>query len=295
MTEKRTRELKAIAKEIRTLTIDEIGFLGVGHIGGAMSVVELLTLLYNEHMKVDPANPRMADRDWLVLSKGHAGPTLYATLALKGFFPKEWLHTLNTGGTRLPSHCDRNLTPGIDMTTGSLGQGFSAAMGIALGLRLGKVKSTVYTVIGDGESDEGQVWEAAMFAGNSGLANLIAFTDFNKQQLDGFTKDIQNLEALDDKWKAFGWFVQRVDGHDFDAMDKAIRAAKKQTSKPSMIILDTIKGKGCNFAEGLVSNHNMTFTMEQANGAIAALGADKPKTKAKVEVKGSAKEGKNGK
>jgi transketolase len=291
MTEKRKRELETIAKEIRTLTIDEIGFLGVGHIGGAMSVVELLTLLYNEHMKVDPANPRMADRDWLVLSKGHAGPTLYATLALKGFFPKEWLHTLNVGGTKLPSHCDRNLTPGVDMTTGSLGQGFSAAMGVALGLRMGKVKSTVYTVIGDGESDEGQVWEAAMFAGNSGLANLIAFTDFNKQQLDGFTKDIQNLEGLDDKWKAFGWFVQRVDGHDFDAMDKAIRAAKKQTTKPSMIILDTIKGKGCDFAEGLVSNHNMTFSMDQAKAAIAALDAVKPKAKAK----GTNKEQKNGK
>ena len=273
MTEKRTRELQALAKDIRKLTIDEIGFLGVGHIGGAMSVVELLTLLYHEHMNVDPKAPRKADRDWLVLSKGHAGPTLYATLALKGFFPVEWLHTLNQGGTKLPSHCDRNLTPGIDMTTGSLGQGFSAAVGVALGLRMDGSKSTVYTVIGDGESDEGQVWEAAMFAGNSGLSGLVAFTDYNKQQLDGFTKDIQNLDGLEDKWKAFGWFVQRVDGHDFPAMDGAVRAAKAQTAKPSMIILDTIKGKGCNFAEGLVSNHNMSYGMDQANAAIAALDA----------------------
>jgi transketolase len=131
-----------------------------------------------------------------VLSKGHAGPTLYATLALKGFFPKEWLHTLNTGGTRFPSHCDCNLTPGGDMTTGSLGQGFSAAVGVALGLRMSTLKSTVFTIIGDSESGEGQVWEAAIFAGNSGLTNLIAFTDCNKQQLDGFTKDIQNLDGL---------------------------------------------------------------------------------------------------
>jgi transketolase len=262
-----------LAKEIRSLTIDEIGYLGVGHIGGAMSVVELLTLLYYEHMKVDPANPRMIGRDWLVLSKGHAGPTLYATLAKKGFFPRDWLHSLNKGGTRLPSHCDRNLTPGVDMTTGSLGQGFSAALGIALGLRLDGSGGTVYTVIGDGESDEGQVWEAAMYAGHCRLSRLIAFTDYNKQQLDGFTRDILDLESLADKWRAFGWFVQQVDGHDFLAMDKAIQAAKTQASKPSMIILDTIKGKGCTFAEGLVGNHNMSYGMDQAAAAIAALDA----------------------
>lgn len=273
MTKTRVRELEALAKEIRSLTIDEIGYLGVGHIGGAMSVVELLTLLYYEHMNVDPANPRMNGRDWFVLSKGHAGPTLYSTLAMKGFFPKDWLHTLNTGGTRLPSHCDRNLTPGVDMTTGSLGQGFSAALGIALGLRLEGSSSFVYTVIGDGESDEGQVWEAAMYAGHSGLSRLIAFTDYNKQQLDGFTKDILDLDSLADKWRAFGWYVQQVDGHDFPAMDKAIRAAKDQTAKPSMIILDTIKGKGCTFAEGLVGNHNMSYGMDQAATAIAALNA----------------------
>jgi transketolase len=273
MTETRVRELTALAKEIRSLTIDEIGYLGVGHIGGAMSVVELLTLLYYEHMKVDPANPRMIGRDWLVLSKGHAGPTLYATLAMKGFFPQDWLHSLNKGGTRLPSHCDRNLTPGVDMTTGSLGQGFSAALGIALGLRLDGSGGTVYTVIGDGESDEGQVWEAAMYAAHCKLSRLIAFTDYNKQQLDGFTRDILDLESLADKWRAFGWFVQQVDGHDFIAMDKAIQAAKAQASRPAMIILDTIKGKGCSFAEALVGNHNMSYGMDQAAAAIAALDA----------------------
>jgi transketolase len=273
MTSTRENELKEIAREIRRLTIDEIGFLGVGHIGGAMSVVELLALLYEEHLRIDPAEPRKAGRDWLVLSKGHAGPALYAALALKGFFPPEWLHSLNKGGTRLPSHCDRNLTPGVDMTTGSLGQGFSSAVGVALGLRLDRSESRVYAVIGDGESDEGQVWEAAMFAAHARLSNLIAFTDFNKQQLDGFTADILGLESLDGKWKAFGWFTQRVDGHDFPAMDAAIRAAKAQGERPSMIVLDTVKGKGCSFAEGLVGNHNMSFGMKEAAEAIAALDA----------------------
>jgi transketolase len=264
--------LEKLAKEIRKLTIDEIGFLGVGHIGGAMSIVDLLAVLYYEHLNVDPKEPRKADRDWFVLSKGHAGPALYATLAHKGFFPKEWLHTLNQGGTKLPSHCDRNKTPGIDMTTGSLGQGFSAAVGIAVGLTLDKAPGRVFAVIGDGESDEGQVWEAAMFAGARKLSKMIAFTDFNHQQLDGYTKDILDLEQLDEKWKAFGWFTQRVDGHDIAALDAAIVKAKAQTDKPSMIIMDTVKGKGCCFAENIAGNHNMTFDLNKANEAIAALG-----------------------
>lgn len=272
MTESRIRELEKIAKEIRKLTIDEIGFLGVGHIGGAMSVVELLAILYYEHMKIDPKNPRDPARDWFVCSKGHAGPAIYATLAMKGFFSKDWLHTLNKGGTNLPSHCDRNKTPGVDMTTGSLGQGFSSAVGVALGLSMDKKPSKVYAIVGDGESNEGQVWEAAMFAGARKLSNLIAFTDCNKQQLDGLTSEILDIEPLGDKWKAFGWFTQRVDGHDFAALDAAIKAAKAETGKPSMIIMDTIKGKGCSFAEGVVPNHNMTFDMAKANEAIAALG-----------------------
>jgi len=267
--------LKSKALEIRKMTIEEIGMLGSGHIGGAMSLVELLTLLYFDRMKVDPHNPRMEDRDQLVVSKGHAGPALYATLALKGFFPADWLSTLNRGGTRLPSHCDRNQTPGIDMTTGSLGQGFSAAVGIALGVRLDHKPTRVYTVIGDGESDEGQIWEAALFAGNQKLANLTAFTDYNKQQLDGYTKDIADLDDLPAKWQAFGWFVQRVDGHDLAALDAAIDRAIAVTDKPSMIIMDTIKGKGCSFAEGNAANHSMVFNLEQAREAIALLDAGK--------------------
>jgi len=263
--------LKSQAKEIRKMTIEEIGNLGTGHIGGAMSIVDLLTLLYFHRMKVDPLNPRWEERDQLVVSKGHSGPAVYAALALKGFFPKDWLSTLNKGGTSLPSHCDRNKTPGIDMTTGSLGQGFSAAIGIALGLRMDKKNQTVYTIIGDGESNEGQIWEGALFAAYHKLSNLIAFTDYNKQQLDGFTKDILDMGDIAAKWDAFGWFTQKVSGHDMAALDSAIEKALAQKEKPSMIIMDTVKGKGCNFAEGVEKNHSMAFDMDKAKEAIAAL------------------------
>ncbi|MDR2495200.1 MAG: transketolase [Spirochaetaceae bacterium] len=273
MDKERLLFLKEKAREIRKMTIEEIGTLGTGHIGGAMSIADLLALLYFHRLRVDPLNPRMPDRDQLVVSKGHAGPAVYAALALKGYFPKEWLGTLNQGGTRLPSHCDRNLTPGVDMTTGSLGQGFSAALGIALGLGMdaGTKSAKVYAIIGDGESDEGQIWEAALFAGYRGTANLIAFTDYNKQQLDGYTKDILNLDDLEAKWRAFGWFTQRVDGHDIAALDEAVENAAAQDKKPSMIIMDTLKGKGCSFAEGVQNNHSMAFDRVKAAEAIAAL------------------------
>lgn len=273
MNAEKLRELKARAMEIRKLTIEEIGTLGVGHIGGAMSVVELLALLYFHKMRVDPNQPRKEGRDWLIVSKGHAGPALYAALALKGYFPQDWLSTLNKGGTRLPSHCDRNRTPGVDMTTGSLGQGFSAAVGIALGHAMNGSDVRTYAVIGDGETDEGQIWEAAMFAGNRKLSKLVAFTDYNKQQLDGYTAEIADLEDLEGKWRAFGWNVLRADGHDMEAMDKAIDQALAQQEKPTMVILDTIKGKGCFFAEGHAANHNMSYTLEQAREAVAKLEA----------------------
>jgi len=272
MDKEKEQYVKNQAKEIRKLTIEEIATLGSGHIGGAMSIVDLLALLYFHRMKVDPTNPRWEERDQLVVSKGHSGPAVYATLALKGFFPKDWLATLNKGGTSLPSHCDRNKTPGVDMTTGSLGQGFSAAIGIALGLRIDKKASTVYTIIGDGESQEGQIWEGALFAGQQKLSNLIAFTDNNKQQLDGYTKDIIEMSDLTAKWKSFGWFTQEVDGHDIAALDVAIEKALGEKEKPSMIVMNTIKGKGCNFAEGIEKNHSMVFDMEKAKEAIAALG-----------------------
>ncbi len=272
MDERELKELEETAKDIRALTIREIATLGVGHVGGAMSIVDLLTLLYYRHMKVDPSDPKLADRDRLVLSKGHAGPALYATLARKGFFPLAWLETLNQSGTNLPSHCDRNRTPGIDMTTGSLGQGLSAACGIALGLRLDGLPSTVYCVIGDGESDEGQNWEAAMFAAHHRIGNLVAFTDYNKMQIDGLTSEILDLDRLADKWRSFGWHVEEVDGHDLAALDAAIARAKDRRDGPNMIVMHTIKGKGCSFCEGQVGSHNMNVTQEQAKEACAALG-----------------------
>ena len=275
MTEAELAGLKAKALDIRIKTIDAIGFLGVGHIGGSLSIVELLAVLYHRRMRVDPANPAWPDRDRLVLSKGHAGPALYSALASRGFFPEDWLHTLNRGGTRLPSHCDRNRTPGVDMTTGSLGQGLSAACGMALAARMDGRRHFVYAVGGDGESDEGQVWEAALFAAHNRLDRLVAFTDCNKLQIDGPTDEVLGLERLEDKWAAFGWAACRVDGHDLAAIDEAIARAQERADRgdgrPAMIVLDTVKGKGASFCEGQAANHNMTFDYGTAQKAIAEL------------------------
>ncbi|OAV74525.1 Transketolase 1 [Bacteroidales bacterium Barb7] len=265
------KQLEEKAKEIRKLTIDAIGYLGVGHIGGALSIIEVLTLLYYKHMDIFPDDPQKKERDKLVLSKGHAGPALYSVLANKGFFPKEWLHTLNKGGTNLPSHCDMNRTPGIDMTTGSLGQGISAAIGITLANRLDGIDKKVFLVIGDGESNEGQIWEGAMAAAHYKLNNLIAFTDHNKMQIDGYVHDIMNVEDLGAKWNAFGWFVQRVNGHDLDDLDRAVSRAKQECCRPSMIIMDTIKGKGAFFAERRLDNHNMQVDYETSREACRLL------------------------
>lgn len=251
--------LQAKATEIRKLTIETIGKLGVGHIGGALSLCEVLSVLYFDAMHVDPENPKLEDRDRFVLSKGHGGPAVYATLALKGFIPMEELDTLNRPNTHLPSHCDMRLTKGIDMSTGSLGQGFSAACGMAVAGKMDKKDLYIYAIIGDGESQEGQIWEAAMLAGSRHLDNFIAFTDYNKMQLDGYIEDVNGLYPLEDRWKSFGWHVQTVNGHDCRAIAQAIDNAKKLRGKPSMIILDTIKGKGGYFCENMVASHNMNI------------------------------------
>jgi transketolase len=271
MNEHDLQKLQKTANEIRYMTIKAIGDLGVGHIGGSMSIIEVLTVLYYKLMKVDAENPKDPNRDKLVLSKGHAGPALYSTLAKKGFFPAEWLETMNRGGTNLPSHCDKNRTPGIDMTTGSLGQGLSASIGLALADRIKGRENNVFCIIGDGESDEGQVWEAAMAAAHFKLDKLIAFTDYNKMNIDGYTADIMNLDDIGAKWTAFNWHVQRVNGHDMDAISDAVDRARKETCRPSMIILDTIKGKGCTFGEGKLSSHNTPITEQQRDEALAAL------------------------
>lgn len=264
-------DLQHQANVIRKLTLEEIGKLGVGHVGGSLSICEVLSALYFRLMKIDPQNPGWPERDRLVLSKGHGGPALYAALALKGYFPIELLDTLNRPGTMLPSHCDMRRTVGIDMTTGSLGQGSSAAVGMALAVQMDHLPNTIYTIIGDGESDEGQIWEAAMFAGGRRLDHLIAFTDYNKMQIDGYTQEINPLEPLEDKWRAFGWHVQSIDGHNTDEIVSAVEQAKRVQGKPSMILLDTIKGKGASFSEGKLASHNMKLTEEMWKAAVAEL------------------------
>lgn len=263
------RHLQRTAIEIRRLTVDEITHLGIGHVGGSMSVVEVLVLLYYRHMKIDPKNPGWSERDKFVMSKGHAGPALYSILADRGFFPREMLHTLNQGGTNLPSHCDMNRTPGIDMTTGSLGQGLSAAVGMALGHRLQKLPGRIFALIGDGDTNEGQTWEAAMSAAMYGLDNLVAFTDYNKMQIDGPIESIMKTDNLIDRWTSFGWYAQQVEGHDFAALDDALERALAEKGRPSMIIADTIKGKDLPGIEGDYKNHNMPLTAEDAERAYA--------------------------
>lgn len=266
-------DLTEKCREIRYSLMDMIGHLGVGHVGGSLSAVETMVLLYYRHMKnLDPKDPKKEGRDRFILSKGHAGPTLYAILADKGYFPKDMLYTLNQGGTNLPSHPDMVRTLGVDMTTGSLGQGLSAAIGAALGSRLKKDGATIYSLVGDGESQEGQIWEAAMYAAQMKLDNLIAFTDYNNLQIDGRIDEINDIAPIDKKWDAFGWSVQVVDGHDLAALDKAIVKAQKTTGKPSMIILNTVKGKGVSFIEAAgTGNHNMPVPSEKHAEALEEL------------------------
>ena len=271
MDQKTLSMLKEEALDTRIKTIECISSFGSGHIGGAMSIVEVLTYLYYDQMRIDPENPCWEDRDRLVLSKGHSGPSLYATLAKKGFFPLEWLKTLNKGGTSLPSHVDMTKTPGIDFTAGSLGQGISAALGIAIGLRIQKKDAYVYAIVGDGESQEGEVWEAAELAGAQKVENLIAFTDLNGQQLDGYTEDIIPMHHPKERYETFGWDSYEIDGHSFEEIDAAVKKAKSVKGKPHMIIMHTNKSQGYIPGEGVKANHSMTVSAEQAEEAIKAL------------------------
>ena len=271
-------DLNQKCTQIRRLILQTIGAAGSGHIGGSLSIVELLVVLYEKHMNISPKHPQKPDRDRLIVSKGHAGPAVYAVLCDKGYFDASWLSTLNKPGRNLPSHCDMNKTPGVDMTTGSLGQGFSAAMGIAKASQLRNDGATIYTIIGDGESQEGQIWEAALFAAQYNLSNVIAFTDYNKMQLDGKVSDICSLEPLDKKWEAFNWNVINVkNGNDCHEIDRAIVKAKSliNLKKPTMIILNTTKGKGIHFAEAAgVNNHSMQITPEMIKQGIIELEGD---------------------
>ena len=259
-------KMDRLASEVRYVITDMICRSGSGHIGGALSLVEILLTLYYRSMKTDPKNPKWVDRDRLVLSKGHAAPVLYATLAYRGFFPKDWLATLNADGTKLPSHADGRTVPGIDMTTGSLGQGLSVACGMALAAKKDGKQHHVFCIIGDGETDEGQNWEAAMFAPHQKLDNLIAITDYNKMQIDGTTEEVLNLEPLTDKWIAFGWNVLEIkDGHNWHELYETIEKGKSlKNGKPTMIIAHTIKAKGCTVIENQVGSHNIKVPDRQS-------------------------------
>lgn len=273
MQEKDILFLKDKSRHIRRLIVDEIGKLGVGHIGGCLSAVEALVVLYYKQMNIDPSNPKMEGRDRFVMSKGHAGPAVYAVLADKGYFDVCELDTLNRPETNLPSHCDMLKTRGIDMTAGSLGQGISCAVGMAKASKILKDNAYIYCMVGDGESQEGEVWEAAMCASHFKLNNLIGFTDYNKLQLDGAIVDIMEVAPLDKKWESFGWNVIVVeDGHDVVAIDEAIEKAKQSKDKPTMIILNTVKGKGVSFVEAAGDkNHSMPITEEQRLQALKEL------------------------
>lgn len=266
-------EMKRFAWRIRMEAIKCIAAFGLGHVGGSMSIADVLSVLYSGEMKVDPSDPHWEGRDRLVLSKGHCAPALYATLALKGFFPMDWLTTMNQNGTNLPSHADRLKVPGIDMTAGSLGQGGSVAAGMALAFKMDGKPNNVYLILGDGESQEGQVWEMALFAPQHHLDNLIAFVDYNKLQLDGFCDDIIAMGDMAAKFRDFGWYaINLEDGNDVVAIHDAIEEAKAQTTgKPTMIILNTVKGLGWSEIAGKTNSHAPAVSQEQLAEALAEM------------------------
>ena len=275
MEKSKIKELKKFSKQIQIETIKEIAKLGVGHVGGSLSISDVLSVLYGKQMNYDPKNPKWKERDWLIVSKGHAGPAVYAALALKGFFPMDELLTLNqpTIGhpTNLPSHCDRTKTPGVDMTTGSLGQGASSAAGIALAHKMDNLPNKIYLILGDGELDEGQVWEMALFAHAKKLSNLIAFVDNNGLQMDGTTDEICDLGDIAKKFEDFGWYAQDIDGHSVEAIDNAIENAKKIEDRPSVIVLNTVKGNGWSSVANTVGCHSLNVGQEQLEDALAEM------------------------
>lgn len=266
------RELELFAAEIRITLLEELKARGFGHIGGSLSVCDLLAVLYGKVMNYKTDDPKWPDRDKLVCSKGHAGPAVYATLALKGFFPVEQLATLNRPGTNLPSHCDKKKTPGVDCTTGSLGQGTSQAVGIALGDKIRGRDSRTFLIVGDGELNEGQCWEAAMFAAAKQITNLVWIIDDNKKQLDGPTAEVLPAFDFRAKFEAFGFDAVRIPGNDVEQLYEAL--TKKATDKPLAIVMDNVKGSGVKAVEETAANHSMTVKPEVWDSYIEAVKAD---------------------
>ena len=250
-----TPELQKMTLNVRKEIIKSLHSAGAGHPGGSLSAAELFTYLYFEELNVDPKNPQMEDRDRFVLSKGHTAPGLYAALALRGFFPVEDLMTLRHTGSYLQGHPDMKQTPGIDMSTGSLGQGLSVAVGMALAAKMDSKDYRVYAMCGDGEIQEGQIWEAAMFAGYHKLDNLVVIVDNNRLQIDGYIEDVCSPYPIDEKFKAFHFHTINIDGHNFDEIAAAFAEAKTIKGKPTVIIARTVKGQGVSFMEDEVSWH----------------------------------------
>jgi transketolase len=271
MEELRKLELKRMANTVRHGIIDGVYKAGCGHPGGSLSIADLLTYLYFEEMNVDPKNPKMADRDRFVLSKGHTAPALYSVLAHRGFFPVEDLVTLRKTTSYLQGHPDMKGTPGVDMTTGSLGLGISAACGMALSAKISGASYRTYAIVGDGESEEGQVWEAAMFAAHYKLDNLCIVLDWNGLQIDGPIAEVMNPTPHDEKFRAFGWHVISIDAHDFDAIEAAFAEAKTVKGKPTAIIATSIKGKGVSYMENKCEWHGQAPKEDQYNIAVADL------------------------
>jgi transketolase len=281
-TDETIRCLKRKCVDVRRGIIDAVHFGGGGHVGGALSCVEFLTVLYFHTLRVRPDQPDWPERDRFILSKGHAAPSLYAVLAERGYFPVKELKCFSTSGTRLQKHIDMFKVPGADASSGSLGQGLSIAVGMALADRIDHKDRRVYCLIGDGESQEGQIWEAAMAAARYQLDRLTVFLDNNQMQVDGFTREIMPVEPLQAKWEAFGWRVQRIDGHDIRQIINAITIAQTSAGKPQMIIGDTVKGKGISYMENKVEWHSHPINDEEYAAAIAELNA----AKAQIEAAG---------
>ena len=268
------QELENISKLMRKDIVTMLTESASGHPGGSLSIVDIMSVLFFEEMNISPSNPKDPNRDRFVLSKGHAAPALYSALARKGYFEVEELMTLRKTGSRLQGHPNMNDLPGIDMSTGSLGQGISAAVGMALAGKLDKKDYRVYTILGDGELEEGQVWEAAMSAAHYNLDNLTAFVDNNGLQIDGDIKDVMNPAPIDKKFEAFGWNVLKINGHNYDEIRNAIAEAKKVKWQPTVVVCDTVKGKGVSFMENNAGWHGNAPNKEQCEQALKEIGGE---------------------
>ena len=273
MNAEKIKALSLHAANVRKMALEAVYSAGAGHPGGSLSAADILTYLYMEEMNVNPDEPKAADRDRFVLSKGHCSPALYGVLAERGFIPKEDIKTFRHADSYLQGHPDMKGVPGVDMSTGSLGQGISAACGMAKAAKLNGKDYRVYTMLGDGECEEGQVWEAAMFAAHYKLNNLIAFLDFNGLQIDGDITKVMNPTPFDKKFEAFGWNVIRINAHDFNLIEAAVKEAKSVEDKPTLILADSIKGKGVSFMENKAEWHGAAPKKEQYEQAISELDA----------------------